>query len=76
MGKECLLGLTEEDMKVNIRMIKKKDLVLFIGIMVKYIKVIGKMEKKMEKEKYIILIIKGGEKVCGKMEKGSGIMIN
>ena len=66
----------EGDMKENIRMIKKRDLGLFMGIMEKYIRVIGKMGKRMGKEKYIILIIKGGEKDCGKMEKESGIMIN
>ena len=35
----------------NIKMIGKMDLELFIGVMEKYIKDIGKMEKNMEKEK-------------------------
>ena len=50
-------------MKGNIRMIKKRDLGLFMGIMEKYIRVIGKMGKRMGKEKYIILIIKDNNKI-------------
>ena len=36
----------------------------------KNIRDIGKMENNMEKDCYIALKIKLGEKVCGKMEKG------
>ena len=44
------------------------DMDVSIGVMEKYIKDIGKMEKKMEKEKYIILKKKNGKKDFGKME--------
>ena len=54
---------------VNIKMVKKKDMVLLNGLMEKYLKDNGKMENKMVKENYIYQIIINGEKVFGKMEK-------
>ena len=65
--KVFFLGLMEENMMGNIKMIEKMDLELFIGVMEKYIKDIGKMEKNMEKEKYFILRKKNGKKEDGKM---------
>ena len=56
-------------MKVNIEMIKKKDLELFIGMMEKFIKDIGKMENNVEKENSIIQEIIRGEKDVGIMAK-------
>ena len=62
-------GLMEEYMKVNIKMIKKMDMVFFIGLTEEYIKEIGKMENKMEKGNFLILKKKNGKKVYGKKEK-------
>ena len=42
---------------------------LIIGLVEKFIKGIGKMENKMVMENIIILKIKLGKKVIGKMEK-------
>ena len=42
----------EENMKVNLKMIKKMDMENSLLMMVKYIKENGKMESKMEKENY------------------------
>ena len=64
-------------MKENIKMIKKKDLGLFIGVMEKFIKDIGKMENKMEKGNSMTRKIILGEKVIGIMAKKlNGIEIN
>ena len=57
-------------MKGNIRMIKKKDMESLNGMEGKNIKDIGKMGNNMEKDCYIVLKIKLGEKGYGKMEKG------
>jgi hypothetical protein len=69
MEKVFLLGQMEKDMRVDIKMIKEKDLVHFIGVMEKYIKEILKMENKMEKGNILILEIMYGEEVIGLMEK-------
>ena len=39
------------------------------GLMVEFLRVIGKMENKMEKENFIIRKMEYGEKEYGKMEK-------
>ena len=59
----------EENMKENIKMIKKMDLVHLNGQMEKDIKAIGKMENKMEKENFISLLKINGKKEFGKKEK-------
>lgn len=69
MEKVFLLGQMEKDMRVDIKMIKEKDLVHFIGVMEKYIKEILKMENKMEKGNILILEIMYGEEVIGLMVK-------
>ena len=53
---EFLISLMEENIKVNMSMIKKKDLELIIGQMEEYMKVCGKMDIKMERGNYLILI--------------------
>jgi hypothetical protein len=58
-----------ENMKESKRMIKRKDMEHFFGVMAKYIKECGKMESNMEKENIILLTAINGEKVFGKMEK-------
>ena len=58
-------------MRENMLKIKKKDLVFLNGLMEKYIKDIGKMANKMEKESFISLLIKSGEKEFGKKGKES-----
>ena len=63
-------GQTEEDMKVNTLMIKKKDMVTFIGQMVENTKVDGKMVNSMELV-YIHLQVEKQSKENGKMEKDS-----
>ena len=67
MERAFLLGLMEENMKENIKMIKNMDTDVFIGVMENNIKGIGKMGKKMGRGKFIILKKKNGKKVCGKM---------
>ena len=57
-------------MKGNIKMIKKKDKKSLNGMEEKNIKDIGKMGNNMEKDCYIVLKIKLGEKESGKMAKG------
>ena len=52
---EFIIGKMEENMKVNIRMIKKKVMESTFGPMVEDTKVIGQMENKMEKEFIIYL---------------------
>ena len=74
--KEFLLGLMEENMKGNIKMIKKKAMANLNGTEEKNIKDIGKMENNMEKVCYIILKIKVGEKEFGIMEKESNGLKN
>lgn len=56
-------------MKVDLKIIKKKVLVFFIGLMEIYIKEIGKMESKMVKGNITIQNIKFGKKDIGRMEK-------
>ena len=67
MEKVYLFGLMEENMKENIKMIKKKDLEYLNGQMVESLEDYGKMVNKMEKEKYIFQLSKNGEKESGKM---------
>jgi len=83
MEKEYLFGLMIENIKGNIKMIKKKDmeysngklyylillLIYSIGVTVESIKVVGKTENNMEKVNFIILKKLHGEKVYGMMEK-------
>ena len=68
-GKVLLLGLMEGNIMAIIKMIKKKDMAFLNGLMEKYIKGNGKMENKMVRENFILLVIIVGEKVFGKMEK-------
>ena len=58
-------------MKENMLKIKKKDMVFLNGLMEKYIKAIGKMENKMEKENFIFLLIKNGKVEFGRKVKES-----
>ena len=69
MEKVYLFGLMEENMKENINKIKKKDLVYSNGQMVESLEDNGKMVNKMEKENFIVLNLKNGEKESGKMVK-------
>lgn len=50
MGKENIHGKMEENIKENIFKIKSMDLVYILGRMEKFIKDIGKMDCRMEKE--------------------------
>ncbi len=69
MGKVYLSGLMEENMNENIKKIKKKGLVYLNGQMVENLEGNGKMVNKMEKENFIVLNYKNGEKESGKMVK-------
>ena len=64
-AKAFSLGLMAENMKAIIKTIKEMDMELFIGVMEKFIKEIGKMENKVEKANSILLLIKNGEKAFG-----------
>jgi len=50
MVKVIILGKMVDLIKENIKWIKKKDMVFILGLMEEFIKVIGKMENKMEME--------------------------
>ena len=69
MEKVYLLGLMEENMKGNIKTIKKKGLVYLNGQMAKNIEDNGKMVNKMEKVNFIFHLNKNGKKESGKKEK-------
>ena len=58
-----------ENMKENLKMIKKMGMGNLLLWMEKNTKENGKMENRMEKEKYIFLKIIFGKKVFGLMEK-------
>ena len=67
----------EENMKVNIKMIKKMDMVYLNGKMEKNIKGNGKMVSKMEKENFIFLRKIFGKREFGKMgKKRSGLKVD
>ena len=51
---------------------KRMDMVNFLGQMEKNLEDCGRMENKMEKEKYIIQMKKNGKKDIGMMEKEWG----
>ena len=57
-------------------MIKKMDMVFLNGQMEKNIKVSGKTESRMEKESFIIMILKYGENVWFKMEEELNGLMN
>jgi len=57
-----------DNTKVIMLMTKKKDLVLFIGLMEENMKVGGRMESNMVWE-HILLQVEKQKKVNGKMEK-------
>ena len=66
----------EGNMKENMMNIESKDMVYLNGLMVKFIKDIGKMESKMEKENFIFLRKKNGKVDFGKREKElNGILV-
>ena len=69
-GKVLLNGLMGEFIMENIKMIRKKVMGNFHGMMEGYIKVIGRMGNKMGKGNFIILNIMNGKKGFGKMVKG------
>ena len=69
MEKVFLLGLMGENMMDNIKMIKKRDMEFLNGMMEKNIEGSGLMENKMEKENFIIVILKLGKNVLSKMER-------
>ena len=71
-----LLGLMEESIKENIKMIKNVVMVflngkyfLKLGLMEENIKVAGKTENSMEKVNFITFHLEYGEKASGMMEK-------
>ena len=68
MEKVYLHGLMEENMKGNIKTIKKKDLVYLTGQMVRSIEDKGEMVNTMEKANFIFHLIKNGKKESGKKE--------
>ena len=70
MGIEFLLGLMEENMRENIKMIKKKVMEYLNGPMEQNLKGYGKMENKTERKKCFFLQKILGKKVYGKMERG------
>ena len=76
MAKVNLNGLMGEYMKENIKMIKKMDMVFFIGLMEEYIKDIGRMENRMEKGNFLIRRKKNGKKENGKKEKDLNGLVN
>jgi len=65
---EFLLGLMDVDMKVNILMIRKKEMVTFIGQMVESTKEDGKMVNSMVLVLILLLVVKLN-KVNGMMVK-------
>ena len=69
MEEGYLFGRMEEDIKEIISIIKRKVMGDLNGMMGEYMKVVGKMGNKMEKESFIIIDKKDGKKESGKMGK-------
>jgi hypothetical protein len=65
--KDSFYGLINENTKEPIRMIRKRAMVFSNGMMVEYIKAIGRMENSMERVSFL-----PGKRVLGK--KASGAM--
>jgi len=58
MEKANIHGVMEDTTKVNIKMIKNKDMGNTFFKMEKFLKDNGKMENSMEKESFFILMVK------------------
>ena len=75
MEKEHLLGQMEEFIRVDMLMIRKKDMEYSVGMMEESLKEIGLMENSMAKVNFIILLVEKVVKEFGKMVKESnGLM--